>query len=829
MTLYVSNIDSDFLLLATYHEEVQARIGTIYALRPEDLLDRLAEADSLDSLVTPDIRLVIIRLLGGLGEHSHLITTLAKICESKGVGLLTLSGELVADPQLHFLSTFDPRDVDLAFSYLCHGGPENFLGFFEFVSSKISGDSFPDSQLSPPKEVPRCGVFKEPGLETSGPCVAVLFYRALYLAGNTLAIENLIETIGNKGYPVIALYAYSLRGSDGQEVKALLSNYEVRCIVTTMWAAGGTDSINSDQWRAPIFEDLGVPVVQAIAATGSEEHWENSSIGLSPIDVAMSVAIPEFDGRIISVPASFKEIVDEGRAIGSPVPSYRSLPDRLERVAGLSCNLVRLAQLPNREKKVAIILSSYPTKKSRIGNAVGLDSPASTIGILTGLAQRSYQVESIPDSDTHLMEQLVSAESTVTYSVKDYLTWFYSQDETVQLEVQNAWGDPPGGLGLNGLGDSFCFGGIRLGTNVYVGIQPARGYGENPVQIYHSPDLPPTHHYLAFYRWIEETFGANCVVHVGKHGNLEWLPGKGVGLSKSCFPDLALGNVPVFYPFVVNDPGEGAQAKRRSHATIIDHLVPPMTRAGTYGDVSRVENLLDEHARISSLDPKKLPAIREQLWEALVEANLNQDLGLASEKDPGDFTNDDFDGLIGTVDGYLCELKDAQIRGGLHVLGVPPIGEGLVDLIVEMTRIDQGSIPSLRRVMGEIYNIDPNSCVTTEIDLLHSLCVSQVEKLAGMDYRFSVRRDHEGYSRDLEKIEGWICNFLVPALKETTNELSNLFNGLEGKYIPPGPSGAPTRGMAHVLPTGRNFYSIDPRSIPSRLSFEVGRKLAQAR
>jgi cobaltochelatase CobN len=577
----------------------------------------------------------------------------------------------------------------------------------------------------------------------------------------------------------------------------------------------GSSSGTGDGWDASALARLDVPIVQAIASTHPSEAWDVSDQGLPPIDVAMSIAIPEFDGRIVSVPFSFKEVVDDGDGLGgAPVAAYRTRPDRTARVAGTATRLARLRHTADADKRVAVVLSAYPTKRSRIGNAVALDTPASVIELLHNLRRAGYDVNRIPATGDELMAELAdglvydgeAATSALpravagTLSAADYKAWFAGLPAGLRERVVDAWGEPPGGVFVDRDG-GLVFPGLDLG-NVVVAVQPPRGFGENPVAVYHSPDLAPTHHYLAFYRWLDRNWRADAIVHAGKHGTLEWLPGKGVGLSASCSPDAALGDVPLVYPFVVNDPGEGTQAKRRAHAVIVDHLVPPMTRAETYDDLAKLEVLLDEYARIAALDPAKLPAIRRQVWDLLVAAELNRDLGV--EHQPGD---ESFDDLVLHVDGYLCELKDARIRGGLHVLGRPPAGDHEVDLVLAVTRLPQGpGIPALRR----------QAAGRQETDAAEDEARQRLTALQTRGWRY------HGDDPTLR----WVCDRLVPALRQTTDETANVLRALDGRHVPAGPSGAPTRGMAHVLPTGRNFYSVDPKAIPSPLAWEVGCRLA---
>jgi cobaltochelatase CobN len=394
--------------------------------------------------------------------------------------------------------------------------------------------------------------------------------------------------------------------------------------------------------------------------------------------------------------------------------------------------------------------------------------------------------------------------------------WFEGLPVGVRTEMVSSWGEAPGSVHLSPRDGEqrLVFSGIDLG-GVLIAIQPPRGFGENPIAIYHSPLLPPTHHYLAFYRWLDASYGADAAVHLGKHGTLEWLPGKGVGLSAECYPDIALGDMPFVYPFVVNDPGEGAQAKRRAHAVVVDHLVPPLTRADSYDEIARLERLLDEHAAIAALDPDKLPAIRRQVWNLLVESEIHRDLGFDARfgaAGPVGGEADTFDELVLEVDGYLCELKDAQIRGGLHLLGRPPEGEALVDFVLALTRLRQGSVPSLRAAVAGALGLDLEIAGRVEVDAIEARCRELVEGLRDAGWAGPPAGSASGLPDDALRTLTWVCDWLIPALHRTTDEVEALLGALDGRHVPPGPSGAPSRGMAHVLlsrPESRPLQALD--------------------
>ncbi|HEY2242143.1 MAG TPA: cobaltochelatase subunit CobN, partial [Streptosporangiaceae bacterium] len=549
--------------------------------------------------------------------------------------------------------------------------------------------------------------------------VAVVFYRAHELSGNTGFVDTLCQAIADEGGTPLPVFCGSLRSADPGLLDLLRP---AQAVITTVLAAGGSggaDTTADGDWDAGALATLGVPILQGLCLTSSRAEWQDAGGGLSPIDAAMQVAIPEFDGRLITVPFSFKEEGPDGIGV------YVADPERARRLAGIAARHAHLALTPNADKRVAIMLSSYPTKHSRVGNAVGLDTPASAVRLLQAMRAAGYDLgDGFPEDGDTLIHTLIAAggydvewltEEQITAAparvpLPAYRRWFSDLTEGLQRRVTDQWGAPPGQLYTDG--DDIVLAALEFG-HVVVMIQPPRGFGENPVAIYHDPDLPPSHHYLAAYRWLDESFGADAVVHLGKHGTLEWLPGKGLGLSADCGPDAVLRDLPLVYPFIVNDPGEGTQAKRRGHATIVDHLVPPMARADTYGDLAKLEQLLDEYATVAALDPDKLPAVRAQIWSLVHRAELHQDLGVAGE--PGAA---EFDEFVLHIDGYLCEVKDAAIRDGLHILGAAPEGEALVNLVLVILRSAQlwsarwGALPGLRAALGLVEGGDTALAVT---------------------------------------------------------------------------------------------------------------------
>jgi cobaltochelatase CobN len=831
---------SDTDLLAARSSGAGYRLANPARLLPADLPAVLEGSD-----------VVVVRLLGGEEAWRE---GLARI-RAQERPVIVVSGEQAPDAALMALSTVPAGIAAQTHEYLAHGGMANLRELARFLTDTVmlGGTGFAPPEPAPPwgvRDLPR-GVAD---VNQDAPVIGIVYYRAHELAGNTAFVDGLAAAVAAAGGRPMPIWCGSLRSAEPDLLQALGT---ADVLIVTVLAAGGSAAAlaqaggDDEAWDAGAIAGLDVPVMQALCLTTPRAEWAAGGGGLSPLDAATQVAIPEFDGRLISVPFSFKETGEDGLSV------YVCDPERAGRVAGQAMALARLRHTTPAQRRVAVVLSSYPTKHARIGNAVGLDTPASAMALFRALREAGYDIGPVdgpgalpgiepPDGDA-LIHAIIAAggqdpdwltsqqlsDAVVRIPAAQYRQWFAQLPASLRQAMQDTWGPPPGELYVDRSRDpegELVLAALTAG-NVVLLVQPPRGFGENPIAIYHDPDLPPSHHYLAAYRWLESGFGAHAVVHLGKHGTLEWLPGKSLGMSADCAPDAVLGNLPLIYPFLVNDPGEGTQAKRRAHATIVSHLVPPMTRAETYGDLARLEQLLDEHASIAALDPAKLPAIRAQIWTLIQAARLDHDLGLESR--PHDAEFDDF---VLHVDGWLCEVKDAQIRDGLHVLGAAPTGQERVGLVLAMLQSRQiwagqaGALPGLREALGLAEGTGAGRADTDKAEAT-ARCL--VETMEGTRWRPDTADDavaavlgrpDDGVSRLLR----FAATEIVPRLAQTTAEITAILHALDGGHVPAGPSGSPLRGLVNVLPTGRNFYAVDPKAVPSRLAWETGVQLADS-
>jgi cobaltochelatase CobN len=879
---FVTTADTEILATAAAVRRLPDGFPEVRCANP----NTAASPDELIDTVLEGARTVVCRILGGRRGWPEGFDRLRTRCREQGVALIALGGEAQPDAEMTELSLAPAGAVAQVGEYLRHGDIDNVEHMLRFLADTflLEGHGF-----EPPHDVADLGVYV-PGVgdvalpnalaerDPDRPTVGICFYRSHRLTGNTAFVDALAGAITDAGANPIAVWSYTLRrDADGHVPALALLDGHIDALIVTMLATGGSGAADTgaaaeqigvgeqwQEWDAAALAELDVPVIQAVCATGTRAAWQESSNGLAPLDAATQVAIPEFDGRILGGVISFKERDATDSPVGVPVPHYVPDLERCARVARLAVRSARLRHTAPELRRVAMLLTSFPTKHAKIGMAVGLDTPASALALLEALERDGMQVDHGFTHGDELMHALIAAgghdtefltdehlaSSSLRMPVADYLAWYATLPKTLREGIETRWGPPPGDRYLDG--EDFVIAGLELG-NVLIAIQPPRGYGEDQVGIYHDPELPPTHHYLACYRWLDTHWGADAIVHLGKHGTLEWLPGKMLALSPACAPDAALGDIPLVYPFVVNDPGEGVQAKRRAHAVIVDHLVPPMMRADTYDELAELETLLDEYARLEVLDPPKLPALAARIWSAIERANLMSDLNVYER--PAD---DDTSALVQHIDGYLCEVKDIQVKDGLHVLGQAPTGDQLRGLTAAMLRLGSGEVPGLRRAVGACYGLDEPALVAAPgagiadpppglcdrfrgpaasagdlVDRLEAAQMALLDALAEADWnpvavktvceRVLGRRDH-----GVELALSFAARQVVPRIRQTSEELARVVAALHGRHVPAGPSGSPTRGRVDVLPTGRNFYSVDPRALPSELSWEVGRRLADA-
>jgi cobaltochelatase CobN len=916
--MLLSHADTDLLTLAKAKESLPAELEvSAYSL------NSLRSEDQMEVLLAGELgraRVIVLRVHGPL-SCVHGFDRLRAMCLERGQSLVLISGTGELSPE--FSQTVNvPADVmETAASYLALGGVNNFVELFHFLSDRLLLTGY---GYAPPSPMPEHGIYLpdmdaadieewERRADPHKPTVAVLFYRAHRMSGNTTFIDTLAQAIESRGLNALCIFTSSLKSKEaGRPASFKWIEGRADVLVSTLSFALGeinTGEVTVAGEAVTSLEQLNIPVIQAIASGMARGDWEGSRRGLNALDTAVNVAIPEFDGRIISVPISFKE-----RRASDAESLYSAHEERAERVAGIAFRLAKLRRTVNADRRVAFVLTNSASKASQVGGAVGLDSPASLLTTLRGMKGRRYTIDALPETSDELMDRLLSRGTyddrypldpaqAKRFSRAAYCQTFVTFPERARRRMEDVWGQPQEhGFSVRSLktktdkkllgtlatklaslesepwGDErdYHFAALSFG-NALVALQPPRGYGIDPDAIYHTPDLPPTHHYTAFYRWLgtpqsEGGWGADAIVHMGKHGTLEWLPGKGIGLSGECFPDLLLGDLPLIYPFIINDPGEGSQSKRRAHAVIVDHLTPPMTTAETYGLLAELNQLVNEYYTVEKLDPSKLPYLQQQIWELVQKANLQSDLDLKTmlSRDHGDhkhewddeltpegvpttlaeMSGNDVAHLIEDLDGYLCELGMAQIRDGLHTLGqMPPLPE----MLRSLTRLSNAGSQSLQVSLAAAFGFDLalliekpgerlqgdrkllEQPIHTHADVLEMLDRATLDlytMLETLGFRAQVIADVQRAVLGLEsdevaKVLAFACRELVPKLEQAGDEIEHLLDALEGKYVPAGPAGAPTRGMAHILPTGRNFYAVDPRALPSQAAWRVGQHLAR--
>ncbi|MEM0488949.1 MAG: cobaltochelatase subunit CobN [Candidatus Bathyarchaeia archaeon] len=834
----------------------------VFLQTAEDMADQQKLDEFIDFARRSNI--VVMHLMGGKKSFTGFDGVVSALRE---VNVPLFVSDVQFDNEVASCSTVNQDDYQKIHQYISYGGLENYENLLIFLANRFAGGHF---EAKPPKKMPLQAIYHpkfghistleeymDKAYVHGRPTVGILFHNDPLKTGDKDLADNLIYSIEQHGANAILVFLSI--GDAAKSLKWVVENYFMKdgkpvvdVVISTLAHSVAAFMPNSESVN-DLFRMLGVPIIKAIMAYNTFEEWLASPLGLSPTEVAWNVVMPEFDGMIITVPITAREVSEIDPSTRAKITSYVIIPERLEKLVRLSINWAKLRHIPNEKKRVAIIFHNYPPRNDNIGSAAGLDVAASALNLLREMQKQGYLLDYLPENSQKLMDTIISgltneqrwlspdeiaARAVAKISYEQYFKWFNELPADVREKMEKHWGKPPGKL-FNYKGDLLVPGIIN--GNVFIGLQPPRGYTTDPASIYHSPDLPPPHHYYAYYRWIRDVFKADVIIHFGKHGTMEWLPGKSVGLSASCFPDIIISDIPNVYPYLIDDPGEGTCAKRRSYACLIDYLIPVMCNADSYDDLARVHVQLKEYYHAKTADPGKLETLKKLIWEAVVKANLHSDLNITMDEA---FAN--FDVFVERLHSYLSELSDAQIADGLHILGEPPTGSRLEEFLVALTRLNNGDVPSLRQSIAELMGYDYDSLLANRgalrhdnktngdiIEELNQLALELIKRFHALGFKAENIDSllYEMFGKTdarLRKCLFYVSNFLVPALNSTVEELTNTLSACNGNYVPAGPSGAPTRGNADILPTGRNFYSVDPRCIPSVAAWEVGVNLADS-
>lgn len=799
-------------------------------------------------------RLVIARVLGGTGYWRYGVEQYAARLAQAGVPLALLPGDDKPDAELRDLSTVPAEDYDALWAYLVEGGPDNAAHFLSYARAMLDGGAVPPAA----KPLLRAGVYW-PGdgvadlaaarahWTDGAPVVPIIFYRALVQGAGLHPINRLTRALLARGLNPLPVFVASLKDPlSVATLDGLFADAPPAVILNATAFAVGQP--NGGGPRNPLAAPSAnaAPVFQVVLSGSNESAWSDGPAGLSARDIAMNVALPEVDGRILSRAISFKGEAFFDDATQCPIATYIARGDRVDFVAQLAANWAALRATPPADKRAAIVLANYPNKDGRLANGVGLDTPQASVDLLHRLAAAGYTLTDLPGDSDDLMRRIMAGPTNwltdrtgraggVRLSLDIYRAHYAALPLSTRQKIEDRWGAPQDDPFVTG--DGFALSVLTFG-NITLGVQPARGYNIDPEETYHSPDLPPPHNYLAFYIWLRHVQGAQAVIHMGKHGNLEWLPGKALALSAECLPEAVLGPMPHLYPFIVNDPGEGTQAKRRAQAVIIDHLTPPLTRAETYGPLRDLEALVDEYYEAAGVDPRRVTELRREILSLTGVTGLDKDAG---------FTGDE-DSDLAKLDSYLCELKEAQIRDGLHVFGTSPTDSLARDLAIALARLPRGdgkgADASLLRALAADLGLgfDPLDCdmgaawdgprpglladLSDDRWRTHGDTVERLELLAINLVGDQPNPIHAPGKASADVLQEIATTILPTIVTCGEGEMKGLLTALSGQFVAPGPSGAPTRGRLDVLPTGRNFFSVDSRAIPTPTAWKLGWKSA---
>lgn len=906
----LTSADTEITGLAKAHNSLKQRSS----LRLANILN-LNHNYSVDLYLEQTLRqakLIIVRVLGGPSYWQYGLDEITRLCRGHNIKLSIMSGSANRDETLDAYSTIDQETTDQLWSYLIEGGPDNYTNFLKHCDHLISPDKNPKPKPAHP--LPKAGIYwpgktiksvddifniwrssavvngqpeaqkktavvngqpeaqektavvnrqsetQEKTAITSRqseantkPITAITFYRALLQSGDLAPIDQLIKDLTSKGMNPLPIFASSLKDQTAKDIISQIFNDASPSTVinTTSFAISKPGQI----WQGTLLDQTDAPVFQAILSGSNKDTWQDNPRGLISRDIAMNVTLPEIDGRITTRAISFKSDFGRDENVQTSLIGHNPEPCRTDFVTALASNWAKLQKTNVNDRKISLILSNYPSTDGRIANGVGLDTPQSTINLLHAMKLSGYEIENIPTNGDALIHNLQHATADKSkwqsLSLKDYQKAFETLPTKLKQDITEHWGDPEDDPTFDKTTNSYPIRAMQHG-NILVGVQPGRGSGLDAKQSHHDATIPPTHEYLAFYFWQRNQFNMDAIIHMGKHGNLEWLPGKALALSKECAPEAILGPIPHIYPFIVNDPGEGAQAKRRTSAVIVDHLTPPLTRAESYGPLKDLECLVDEYYEAAGVDPRRTKILGQDI------INLAQSIGLSKDCDIKE--NDCDDTKLQKLDNFLCELKELQIRDGLHIIGQKIEPAQKTNLLLALTRLPRGEIrkevkgkittvettenQSLIRALANDLNLNFDPLITEMAEPWVGPKPSQLATIVNDNWRTNgdtVERleilAEQLVSNTIKPDPTWqqtnpVLNYIKTELTNlletsTKNEITGILTALDGKFLQPGPSGAPTRGRLDVLPTGRNFYTIDNRTIPTETAWKLGKQSAE--
>ena len=725
----LSFADSDLAALATAWEAERAALPSLRLAHLRDLRHPMS-VDLWIDRVGADAKVIVVRLLGGLDWWRYGVDRLSALARQRGSALAVLPGEDRDDPRLDAASTLPQVELRALLQYFREGGPGNLRALLRRLAQH-AGCAL---QAHDPAALPRLAGYM-PGegtlaverlIEKCAPdraVVPIIFYRAMLLAGDIAPVDTLCAALTARGLAAAPLFVTSLKDRDATPfLRGALRHLGPAAIVTMTGfaASGASDTTALDGFDAPLF--------QIVSATTRRTAWRDSPRGLGAADLAMHVVLPELDGRVLTGVVAFKDALARSEELAFTAVASRVEPDRMAIAANRVGAWVRLARLPRRNRRIAILMPDYPGAKDRAGYAVGLDVPASVLAAIRDLREAGYRSDGAPDTSRALLDGLACRADEAILPLEHYARLLQRVPPAAAEKLRQAWGEPVDDPDLHD--GAFRFRAQKFG-NVLVALPPDRGRGSDRRADYHDQHLPPRHALVAFGLWLQHVASVDAIIHMGAHGTLEWLPGKAVALTAACFPEIVTGALPVIYPFIVSNPGEAAQAKRRIAGVTIGHLPPPLTAGGPAGDAHALELLLDEYAQADGLDRRRRERLAALIIETARRTGLAHDAGVGATAPA--------DEALKRIDAWLCDLKDFAIKDGQHIFGRAPAGTD-----------------------------DPAWRVAAEA------------------------------------------------------ERAALIAALDGRRIAAGPAGSPARGRRDVLPTGRNLFTADPRTLPTPTAMDIG-------